>query len=131
MLKDEAVKYVKDWPETHTYVCSEATLRAANDYYRLRLEDDALKLAAAFGGGMYSEETCGIVIGGCMAISSRYSADEPPHVNDRVKQKTQAWINAFKEKYGTISCKELREKCNGNCKLLVQEGCEILESVNA
>jgi len=69
MLKDEAVKYVKDWPETHTYVCSEATLRAANDYYRLGLEDDALKLAAAFGGGMYSEETCGIVIGGCMAIS--------------------------------------------------------------
>jgi|LSQX01.1.fsa_nt_gb C_GCAxxG_C_C family probable redox protein len=130
MLKDEVVKYIKDWPDTITYVCSEATLRAANDYYNLGLNDDALKLAASFGGGMYSEDTCGVVIGGCMAIAKRYSADEPPHVNEKVKRTTKAWLEAVKNKYGSINCAELKEKCGGNCKLLVQEGCELFETVN-
>lgn len=130
MLRDIATKYVEEWPDKKTYNCAEATLRAANDYYHLGLEEDILKMAVAFGGGMFSEETCGIVTAGCAALARRYAADEAPHINEKVKQTTIAWIEAVKEQYGTVSCAGLKEKCGCNCKMLVQEACGIFERVN-
>lgn len=88
----------------------------------------ALKLAAAFGGGIARmAETCGAVTGALMIVGLKYGATDP---KDKVaKEKTykiaQEFINQFTARNNSISCKELL-----NCDISTPEGMNLAHEKN-
>ena len=50
---------MNDFGKEEDYNCAEKILYGANKVYNLGLSKEALKLSAAFGGGMGIESTCG------------------------------------------------------------------------
>lgn len=83
--------------------CTLATLHGAD-------EDGAFRLAEALGGGLGGHtETCGALLGGAMAIgqaNSRGCADPTSKLEtyELVKQ----LVAAFRERFGTTVCDEIR-----------------------
>jgi C_GCAxxG_C_C family probable redox protein len=83
--------------------------------------DLALRIANGFGAGMgRKQEVCGAVSGAIMVIGLLYGRGE--HDGAERTEKTYATvrnlIDAFTEKYGSISCKQLLE----DCSLVTEEG---------
>ncbi|MCG8696501.1 MAG: C-GCAxxG-C-C family protein [Bacteroidales bacterium] len=91
------------------YNCSQAVLCAGYEQVNID-KNSALKLAAAFGGGIArNQKVCGAVTGGLMAIGLKYG--KGTNDSDDCKMKTyemsNRFIAEFKEKYGSIDCIDL------------------------
>jgi C_GCAxxG_C_C family probable redox protein len=108
----------------------------------------AFQIATGFGAGMvYRGETCGAITGAMMALGLKYGRSKAK--DTQARDKTYALINQlytrFKEKHGSIICKELlktdisipenREKAFKNglfdtlCPKLVEDAATILEEL--
>lgn len=90
------------------YNCAQAVFSHAAEDLGLD-EEEALKIASGFGGGMMLGEVCGCVTGALMALGLKYGFSEP---NDSVgkgiaTEKTMEFLRKFKEKNGAHRCKEL------------------------
>ena len=89
--------------------CSQAVFAAFSDVTGIP-ESAALRLASAFGGGFARQrEVCGAVSGMTLVLGALEGYDE---IEDQGKKaeiyaKEQALCAAFREKYGTIICREL------------------------
>jgi len=72
-------------------------------------KETALKVAACFGGGMRCGEVCGAVTGVLMAIGMKYgsSAENDETGKYPAYKKEMEFIKKFKEKHGTVLCREL------------------------
>lgn len=69
----------------------------------------AMKIAAAFGGGMWEGETCGAVSGALMAIGLKYGQGEnaDPDKKNLMLEKCASFKAQFAEKYGSCICREM------------------------
>lgn len=90
------------------YNCAQAVFSHAAEELGLD-EEEALKIASGFGGGMMLGEVCGCVTGAIMALGLKYGFSEP---NDNIGKgisngKTMEFLKKFKEKNGAHRCKEL------------------------
>lgn len=90
------------------YNCSQAVFAAFSDVTGIDT-DTSLKLSSSFGGGMgRMREVCGAVSGAFMVLGILFGYSE---CDDSLKKAHYALIqdtaNVFKEKYGTIICREL------------------------
>lgn len=111
--------------------CAETILYGANHVYGLDLDKKALKLAAGFGGGMGIGSTCGIITGGLMVLSDLFVEDRG-HESNLIKKINRKFIRKFREKYGTIECKELkRDFCDPKtgCRDMIIYGGQILDEI--
>src|SRR5512135_3437158 len=91
------------------FICSQAVLAAYAPNLDLPYET-ALKIAAGFGGGMgRSGEVCGAVSGAIMIIGLYTELIEPGNstAKENTYALTQHLIEQFKERHGTILCREL------------------------
>ncbi|WP_319561988.1 C-GCAxxG-C-C family (seleno)protein [Marispirochaeta sp.] len=88
--------------------CAETILFAANQAYRLNLPPEALKLSAAFGGGMGVEKSCGAITGGVMAISSIFVKGRAK-VDERFKEINRELFRRVQEELGSTDCDRLKE----------------------
>ncbi|MBR6207330.1 MAG: C_GCAxxG_C_C family protein [Oscillospiraceae bacterium] len=72
-------------------------------------EDQAQLLASAFGGGMYSGDTCGAVVGGLLALGAVFGTHIPVNPSDmeKMQEKTLAFRERFKQKHGSCLCRDL------------------------
>jgi len=88
--------------------CTQAVLSAYGSRHGLDRES-ALRLGGAFGSGMNMGETCGAVTGALMVVGLRHArvAGAGFLSRDRTEHETLAFIERFKERNGTVSCKEL------------------------
>ena len=91
------------------YNCAQAVFAAFTDVTGFDAETSA-KLASSFGGGMGRlREVCGAFSGALMAAGLILGYSEPG--NDEIKTEHYALVQKlagkFKEKYGTIICREL------------------------
>ena len=76
--------------------CSQIVLEYCSEKYNLTKEE-ALKIAACFGGGMWHGETCGCVIGSLIALGMKYGNTEP---NDKdTKDKLLAMKAELEKKF--------------------------------
>ena len=88
--------------------CSQIVL----DYCSEKLNiphDEALKIAACFGGGMWHGETCGCVVGSLIALGIKYGNTVPNDKetkNNLLALKTE-FENKFCQKNGSCKCKEI------------------------
>ena len=103
MLRDRMEKLFID----QDYNCAESMLHAANDKYGLGIDKDAFKLVGGYGGGIYSEKTCGALLGSVAAISC-FLIKERAHEDDAFKETICAFRDKFMDKFGTDQCGELK-----------------------
>ena len=136
-LKDETIKYIEsenkygDKKELYHYNCAETLLNASNDYYKLGVDPKFLKAIVPFGGGFYSERTCGALTGGIAALGLLF-AEEKPTSNEKLKEITKKWVEAFENEFGSLDCKEIklvhRDEVKG-CGPVMVRAAELLEEV--
>ncbi|MCE0495014.1 C-GCAxxG-C-C family protein [Vibrio salinus] len=115
----------------HDLNCSETILKGANDTYRLGLDENAIRLAAGFGGGMGVENACGVVTGMVMALSARY-AEERGHTSPEMKDKIKLAIDKFESQYRSTNCFCLKQNHRDEekgCHELIRSGGRILDEI--
>lgn len=93
----EKAKEIRTIEEPH-HNCAQSVLMAFSQ--DLKLDDEtAYKIAVAFGGGMKSGITCGVIVGALMVLGL-YGVDDIPT--------TQKLIKDFKERHeNMINCSDL------------------------
>lgn len=86
-------------------------------------QEQAYQLAAFFGGGMRTGEVCGAATGALMALGLKYG-DE----NNRQCGKAREFLQAFREKFGTVLCRELlAEHQKKMCPVFINYAAQYLE----
>lgn len=122
----DKAKEIRAIVEPH-HNCAQSVLMSFTQ--SLNLDDEtAFKIATAFGGGMKSGITCGVITGGLMVLGL-FDVDSP--------EDTQALVKFFREKHAQmIDCADLL-KANAaaggtrkpHCDALVYEMVEYVEKV--
>jgi C_GCAxxG_C_C family probable redox protein len=71
--------------------------------------EEAARMAAPFGGGMFRGDTCGAVSGAMIAIGMKYGHNEPGDIegNEKMKEKVAEFNRRFIEEKGTTICRDL------------------------
>jgi C_GCAxxG_C_C family probable redox protein len=129
------------------FSCSQAILSTFGEQFGLNRET-ALKLAAGFGGGMgRMARTCGAVTGAFMILGLKYGAtsSEDKQAKELTYEKVREFAARFKERNGTLECRELlgcdistleglqtfKEKglLSTHCPKFVRDAAEILEGM--
>ena len=102
--------------------CCQSVLGAASDACGLDSRT-ACRLGAFFGSGMRQGEVCGCVSAVLMALGTKYG-DE----NNRQCRVSKEFMAQFKEKYGSLLCRELIRR-NGRpiCDQLIAYAADYLE----
>ncbi len=65
-------------------------------------EEELMRMAAAFPGGMFRGDTCGAVTGALIALGMAYGDDA-----ELTEQKATEFQAAFTERFGSTICREL------------------------
>ncbi len=119
------------------YNCSQSVFGAFCEDFGLDF-DTALKISSSFGGGMGRlREVCGAVTGMFMAAGLKDGYTMPGNLQEKAEHYNaiQELANRFKEKNGSIICRELlsaaqtSHSSGKSCGELVQEAAAILEEV--
>lgn len=126
--------------------CAQAVFSVYADSFGISNEDSK-RISAAFGGGIaMQQETCGAVTGAFMLIGCRYfDQSSPMESKALVNEKCKEFIRIFKQKYGSVSCKQLigfdfkdeqamkKAKEEGLfhrvCSDYIADACEIVEEI--
>ena len=71
--------------------------------------DQANRISACFGGGMFSGDTCGAVVAALMAIGLKYGHCRPdtPDTKYQCRTKVYEFKRKFLERYNSTICREL------------------------
>ena len=129
MLKDIFEKYYYD----QNYNCAETMIRAANEYYDLKLHDRDMILLGGYGGGIQTGNTCGAILAAVSVLSMKY-VGQKVHESKDIKPVTTALIREFNKKYGSVLCKDIKPQSFDpklRCKYTIETACDILEAVIA
>ena len=72
-------------------------------------EEQAQLLTSAFGGGMYSGDTCGAVVGGLLALGAKFGTFIPVNASDmeNMRNQTLAFRERMTRKHGSCLCREI------------------------
>jgi len=90
------------------YMCSQIVLAAFAEELDLSAED-ALRVSAGFGGGMFDGQACGAVTGAIMAIGLKYGMVDENDFRQlqECRSKVEQFNNKFREKYQSTICESL------------------------
>lgn len=93
---------------TKGFNCAQAVLAVFAEDGSME-QDKALFIASCFGGGMRCGEACGAVTGALMSIGLQYGYSSVEDAKDKMRSNGLAcdFEAKFREKHGTIVCKEL------------------------
>lgn len=89
--------------------CSQSVLAVFGSEFGIS-ENDCLKIACAFGGGMGRQQhTCGAVTGGLMVLGLKYgkALNDPEEKKEFTYLKTRDFFKEFEKLHGTTRCKDL------------------------
>jgi C_GCAxxG_C_C family probable redox protein len=129
MLKDYFEKCYYD----QNYNCAETIIRAANEYYDLKLHDRDMIMLGGYGGGIQTGNTCGAILAAVSVLSMKY-IEQKAHESRDIRPVTTALIREFNKKYGSILCKDIKPQSfdpQYGCKKTIEAACDILEEVIA
>lgn len=113
------------------YNCAEKILYGANIAYNMNLSQDALKLSAGFGGGMYVADKCGAVTASIMVLS--YFVNESvAHQSPRLGELVKEFQLKYTDKTGSTICEPLKEKFRTDevgCLNIIADAAKILDDI--
>ena len=113
--------------------CAEMILHGANIAYQLNFDDEDLKVAAAFGGGMAIESVCGALTAAIMVLG-RLFVKERAHESNHIKDLTKELFDAYAKEMGSIYCAPLKEAHRTEelkCQMVIIKAAEILDDIVA
>ena len=125
-LVDVGRKYYKE----ENYNCAETLLHAANEYYDLGLDEEAMKMMAVFGGGMFTGHVCGALVGAQAALSLMVTESKAHEHLDVVRPAAQRLVRNFNQAYGAVDCKDIKGRYHTKeekCWPTVRQACVVLE----
>ena len=127
--------------------CAQAVLGAFCEDYGLTV-GKALQISAGLGGGLRKGEVCGAVSGAVIVLGLKYGPKTPEDLDSKqlCNKKTIEFMDAFREKNGAVTCRELLERDTSKekgteltmqpnqkkeiCVNLVKSAAELLESMD-
>jgi C_GCAxxG_C_C family probable redox protein len=101
---EKAVDYFRS-----KFNCSQSVLTVFSSEYGLS-ENDSLKVACAFGGGMGRlQHTCGAVTGALMVLGLKYgkALNDPEEKKQLTYSKTREFFEEFNKLHGSTNCRDL------------------------
>lgn len=105
--------------------CCQSALAALSDELGFKREL-ALKLGVCFGGGLMNGEVCGALVGALMYFGLKLGDSEDAKLSAR------EFIELFREKNGTLLCRELTDPSKGEkseiCPKLIVDTVSTAES---
>lgn len=110
--------------------CSEAVIKAANEYYGLNISEEMIKAASAFSGGCCGN-MCGALASGSAVIGILYSNGHA-HDSAEMKEKVNELTREFAARLGTINCTALKMKYKTpekRCSDIVLAAADIIEEL--
>lgn len=117
------------------YNCAQAVACTYSDLVGMD-EETLFRLTEAFGAGMGNMEgTCGAVSGACMLAGLKNSSGnlEIPNSKANTYKLSRAILNEFKNKNGSVICKELKGVETGkalrSCQDCIQDAAKIAEKI--
>ena len=110
-LQSKAVRYFQErpanFPEGRPYNCCESVLLTLMEYLGINSELIP-KIATGIGAGFsLNGLTCGSISGAVMAIGVKYGRKTSSENPQMTWQKADRFIEAFRERCGATSCREL------------------------
>lgn len=108
--------------------CSEAMLKAINDKYELNISEDAKTQMAAFGGGLFVGDVCGLLIGGYAGLAHMYAGETSPKANAKLKSVCKEWYTRFNAHFKTVNCKKMKPE-TGGCSSHARTSADIFEAL--
>jgi len=108
---EKAVEYFKN-----DFNCSQAVFTVFGPYYGLT-ENECMKIACAFGGGMGRQQlTCGAVTGALMVIGLKYGKglSDPEEKKRFTYSVSKEFFSEFINLNGSTNCRELLEGLDMN-----------------
>lgn len=109
--------------------CAEKILYGANTAYQLGFDDEDLKVAAGFGGGMAIESVCGALTAAIMVLGRLY-VKGVAHESTRIKDLTKELFDNYTEAMGSIYCAPLKEAHRTEklkCHTVIVEAARVLD----
>lgn len=113
--------------------CAEQIVYGANEAYGLNLDHNALKMAAAFGGGMAIEDKCGALTGALM-ILGRLLVEDRAHQTANIKPLSVELYETYESRMKAIDCKPLKEMYRTEalkCRYIILEAAKLLDEILA
>jgi len=105
--------------------CAETILALANDEFNFGLEERNIRIMTGFGGGMYEEETCGVVTGGIAALSMIFP-------KERLKEIVIDFKKQIRVEFSSNICSSIkpihRSEIEG-CYRVIHDSYEILRKI--
>lgn len=111
--------------------CAEKILQGANIAYNLGLDEEALKLASGFGGGMAIEDKCGALTASIMVLGKLFVKDRA-HESTRIKELTKELFEEYKKEMGSIDCAPLKGMHRTEelkCRNVIMKAAEALDRI--
>ncbi len=88
--------------------CAESIIRAANTIYSLGLDEQVLRTASGFGGGMGAGHLCGAVSGCIMAVGMLFVRDRA-HESDDLPLITADFIERVNKHFNSLMCSDIKK----------------------
>lgn len=107
-LNEAELAYSVEERKLYHMNCAEILLLAANEKYNLNLDERFIKAVCPYGGGLYTENTCGSLLGAIASIGVMYTEDKPSE-NLKMKDLTKKFVQEFYEEFGSLDCKYIKE----------------------
>ena len=111
--------------------CSEAIVKAANDAYKLGLDEKAIKLISGFGGGCGCGILCGAVAGALSIVSLLSVGEGGAHATEGFGPLCGGLVEEIKEKLSSTDCKDIKPQMvqpEVRCVRTVEIAAEVLEA---
>lgn len=106
-INKQELAYPEDERHLYHINCAEALLMAANEEFKLGLDERFIKAVCPFGGGIQSEKTCGALLGSVSALGVMYAEDRPTS-NDKMKEMTKKLVEEFEKEFGALDCATIK-----------------------
>ena len=103
------VKHAKECWQSG-FNCAESVLRGVCHARGVELPDGAKRMATPFGGGVgRSEDICGALVGGVLAIGAATGRTSPDEDKMRSYDAARDLFEEFRKRYGSTCCKVLNK----------------------
>lgn len=125
MLEEIALKYY-----AQGYNCAETIVLCAKEAYHLDIDESAVRMFAAYGGGIQCGDVCGCLLGAAGVLSALYVTDKA-HDTKEIKGYTQLLVREFEKETGSRKCMEIKPKFYSKefkCRNTVVHGARALEN---
>ncbi|WP_058486129.1 C-GCAxxG-C-C family (seleno)protein [Defluviitalea phaphyphila] len=106
------------------YNCSQCILKAAEEYFNLKVPKECYDLCKGINVGLGIGSTCSVIEAATMIFGLMF--DERTVKILRIK-----FIDKFQKEYGVVNCSQLRKIRNkyGNCRIIIEKSAIIIKEL--